>query len=286
VNIEAERDAARREGVCREENLPFLLEPAGSDSAGVLLVHGFTATPWEMRSLGAALAEAGFSVLAVRLPGHGTTPEDLAERRWEEWLAAVQTGHQLLAARCPRVYGVGMSTGGLLLLALAEAHPMGGLVLLSPYLRLRHPLAWASGFLRFLHPFQHHRLRPDLRPFYYDRRPVHGVFQLLRLLRRLRRSLGRLTLPILGIGSVGDQVIRVDSALELFRKLGSPQRELHLFGPEVPHVLITDENPRRQEVIRLVITFIADQEDLAGHAGRQKDPAPGPGSPRGCRSCR
>lgn len=263
MTADEERRAAREEGVRREENLPFLLTAEGDGAAGVLLIHGFTATPWEMHTLGTALFQAGYSVYGVRLPGHGTTPEDLAGRRWEEWLSAVERGFRLLAGRCSRVYGVGMSTGALLLLLLAETQPMAGLVLLSPYLRLRHPLALATGLLRFFHPFQKHQVAPDLRPFYYERRPVNGIFQLCRLLRRVRSSLGQLRSPALVIGSLGDRVIRIDSQIELFQHLGSRQRELHLFGLDVPHVLVTEGNLRQLEVLKMVEEFIGRLETSA-----------------------
>ncbi len=114
-----ERQLALAEGVGAAENLPFFLAPDGAGAA-VLLVHGFSATPWEMRSLAEHLCARGYACLAVRLPGHGTTPEDLAKRRWEEWLACAADGYDHLAGRFARVYAAGLSTGALLLLALAR----------------------------------------------------------------------------------------------------------------------------------------------------------------------
>src|SRR5512145_2081224 len=114
---------ARDDGVRKTADLPFLTTPAAARAA-VLLVHGFSATPWEMRPLAEALTQRGFACLAVRLPGHGTTPEDLATRRWEEWLAAVVTGYDRLALHFPRVYGAGLSTGALLTVLLAHQRPL------------------------------------------------------------------------------------------------------------------------------------------------------------------
>lgn len=267
MNIEEERQRARKEGVTREENLPFLLEPKGAAAAGVLLVHGFTASPWEMRLFAEGAAAAGFAALTVRLPGHGTTVEDLAERTFEEWLAEVERGYRLLAGRGLRVYGIGMSTGSLLLLALAGRCPLLGTVLLSPYLRLRHRLAPAAGLLRFVHPYQRHPLAGDLAPFYYDRRPLHGVYQLSRLVRHVRRMLTGLALPALMVGAAGDRTAEVDSIYELFRLLGSRRKECHFFGPEVPHILATRENPRWRETLRLTLDFLRDLE--AERSGEQ-----------------
>jgi len=274
MTIEQELDRARREGVAREGNLPFLLRPAGKAKAGILLVHGFTGSPWEMRPFGEALCEAGFLCLGVRLPGHGTRPEDLAQRRCEEWLEAVERGYRLLAAEGLYVYGIGQSTGALLLLALPAACRPRGLVLLSPFLRLRHRLAPAAGLIRFFKRFQT-RPRPlHLQPYYYDRRPVNGVYQLYRLVRRVRPELPQITSPVLVLSAEGDRTVRIDSAADLFGQLGSARKEHHIFGPEVPHVLTTDENPRWQKAFALTLDFLNTLERLRRKAGRVRREAP------------
>jgi carboxylesterase len=202
-------ERARTEGV-RDDDLPFALLPAGAVSA-VLMVHGFSATPWEMRTLADYLAKRGFACLALCLPGHGTTPEDLAGRRWEEWLDATVHGYDLLAERFSRVYGVGLSTGALLLLALALQRQPAGLILLSPYLRLRHRLAPFAGWLRYLKPYQQRPLGNAEAAHYYARRPLAGVHQINRLLRTLSSRLGEITAPALAIHGEGDQTIDIDS---------------------------------------------------------------------------
>ena len=44
---------------------------------GVLVLHGFTGNPASMRPLAELIAAAGYSVELPRLPGHGTTVEDM-----------------------------------------------------------------------------------------------------------------------------------------------------------------------------------------------------------------
>ena len=269
MSRDIERERSRREGVVREENLPFLMEPRQPATAGVVLVHGFTASPWEMRLFGEAAAEAGFTALGVRLPGHGTTPEDLAGRRYEEWLSTVEDGCRMLSARGLRIYGIGQSTGGLLLLAAAGRLPISGLILLSPYLRLRHRLAPAAGLVRFFRSYQRHFVPRELAPFYYDRRPVNGVYQLYRLIRRVRNHLERVTAPLLMIGSTGDRTIQVDSAYELFDALPGRRKECHFFGPEVPHILTTEENPRLRQTLQLTFDYLRCLEkENASDAGK------------------
>lgn len=284
MTIDEEIHRAEKEGVLRAENLPFLLRPAHPNGASVLLVHGFTATPWEVRPFGEQLAREGFSTRGVRLPGHGTTPEDLAGRRWEEWRQTVEGAYLSHAADGP-VYGVGVSTGALLLLALAESRPFAGLVLLSPYLSLRHPLARTAALLRFFHPYQHHPLPAALVPFYYERRPLNGIWQIQRLLRRLTPALPRITAPALVVSSLGDRTVANDSARRLFSRLGSGHREYHLYGPEVPHVLASWENPHlsaTQDLIGAFFRHLQFPEEKGGQKGHGPALRSSPGRPN-CR---
>ncbi len=102
----------------RASSEPFDL--VGDGDVGVLLLHGFTGTPWEVGYLGTQLAVAGYTVRAPRLPGHGTSLADLDTTTWEDWAVAVERALDELALRCKRVAVVGQSLGGLLALHLAS----------------------------------------------------------------------------------------------------------------------------------------------------------------------
>ncbi|GAB6084243.1 alpha/beta fold hydrolase [Desulfuromonas carbonis] len=248
---------ARQQGVTRDDAFPFLLEPEGRPVGGVLLVHGFTATPWEMRLLAEGLATAGYLALAVRLPGHGTRPEDLASRNRHDWLETVAVGYRLLRERDQPVFGVGMSTGGLLLATLATREPLVALALLSPFLRLAHPLAPLAGLLKRWHPYQERPLATGSEKHYYRRRPLAGIAEVQHLARELAPRLPQLILPVLAIAAEGDETVDVASGLTLFQRLGSRHKEYHRFGPGAPHVLATAENPFQVRVLEQLLSFFA-----------------------------
>lgn len=48
--------------------------PSSSRKSGVLLLHGFTSSPFEMKELAYLLHERQFSVSIPLLAGHGTIP--------------------------------------------------------------------------------------------------------------------------------------------------------------------------------------------------------------------
>jgi carboxylesterase len=270
--MEGLRARARAEGVIREDALPFLRAPGSRTRGGFLLVHGFTATPWEMRDLAEGLVGQGYTALAVRLPGHGTGVEDLATRSRHEWLETVEEGYRLLNRMVQPVFGVGMSTGGLLLGMLAARRPLAGLGLLSPYLRLAHPLAPLAGVMQYWRPYQERPLEEGADEHYYRRRPLAGIVQLRRLSREVARQLPQLTLPTLVLAAEGDQTVDVASGLELFRRLGSRHKEYHRFGPDAPHVLTSAESPFRERVLEQLFSFFAAAPDWQQAPARGQQP--------------
>jgi carboxylesterase len=106
--------------------------------SAVLLLHGFTGSPWEIRPLAEALAARGAFVSGPRLPGHGTTPEAMLYAGWRDWVEAAQVA-LLELGEFERVFVGGLSMGGLLALILAGRHPkrVSKVVLMAPVLKLQ-----------------------------------------------------------------------------------------------------------------------------------------------------
>ena len=117
---------------------PTILQGAEAWSAdggpnGALVLHGFTGNPSSMRGLAEALAAEGFAVELPRLPGHGTTIEDMAETGWSDWSSTAEQAYSGLASRCERVVVVGLSMGGTLTAWLAGRHAeISGIAVVNP----------------------------------------------------------------------------------------------------------------------------------------------------------
>lgn len=77
-----------------------LLQEVEAPVGGVLLIHGLSDLPYSMRTIGERLLAEGYTVLLLRVPGHGTCPGALAQVDWEDWAAAVR-----VAARGYSLYG-------------------------------------------------------------------------------------------------------------------------------------------------------------------------------------
>lgn len=90
---------------------------------GVLLIHGLTGTPNEMRILAKGLHQAGFTVYAMQLAGHCGDEADLCQTTWRDWYASVQEAAQFLKQKVDCLFVAGLSMGALLALKLAADQP-------------------------------------------------------------------------------------------------------------------------------------------------------------------
>src|SRR5207253_7020666 len=91
--------------------------------AGVLLAHGITGAPTEMKPVIKALAAAGFTVSCPQLAGHCSTLAELKRTRWEDWYGSLQSALEVLRQRCETVCVSDLSMGALLALILAARNP-------------------------------------------------------------------------------------------------------------------------------------------------------------------
>jgi carboxylesterase len=91
--------------------------------SGVLLIHGLTGTPAEMRFVGNGLNRAGFTVLGVQLAGHCGDEADLLATGWRDWYASVVQAAERLRDDVDHLFVAGLSMGAVLALKLAIDRP-------------------------------------------------------------------------------------------------------------------------------------------------------------------
>lgn len=85
----------------------------------VLLIHGLTGSPFEMKYLARQLNRAGFTVKGPCLAGHGTTLGDLKKTRWQDWYGTVYESFRELKSSHATVSIAGLCMGALLALKLS-----------------------------------------------------------------------------------------------------------------------------------------------------------------------
>lgn len=101
-------------------------------SPGVLLIHGYSGTPYEMTWLSKQLNDLGYTVYVPRLPGHGTCKKDFLSSNWKDWLRCVCDSYIDLSSKHETVYVGGHSMGALLATILARYFDVKKLFLMAP----------------------------------------------------------------------------------------------------------------------------------------------------------
>ncbi|MBN2358132.1 MAG: alpha/beta fold hydrolase [Deltaproteobacteria bacterium] len=238
---------------------PFFF--AGGSTAA-LLVHGFTGAPAEVRPLGEALARAGFTAMAPLLPGHGTSPEQLRNQTWPNWVAAVHRAYEELSGRgCDRVFAIGMSLGSLLAAELALNRPCAGLAMLSPAIFFASPLVKISWLATFL-PIDRPQPSPapdfddpeaDARTWCYEVIPGRAAHQVHLLNRHVKRRLPQLELPTLVVMSRRDASLKFESGAYVIDRVRSRDKTLVVLERSGHNVLVDSE---RERVVQQVLGFV------------------------------
>ena len=255
-----------------ENGAPYLLLAKRANKVGVVLVHGFLASPAELREFGQKLEAAGYPVMGVRLAGHGTSPWDLRDRNWEDWLESVRRGYRIMSAFVERICLVGFSSAGVLCLQLAAEQPDGlvSVATISAPVKFRNrnlifvPLVlgankltgWLSSF-EGVKPF--HTNKSEHPQINYRNIPVRSLYELRRMVDALTRNLPSVKAPALIIQGTGDKVVDPTSAEIIMKELGSKKKTLHMVDAK-RHGILNENIGDCQETVISFLASLSDQD--------------------------
>lgn len=210
----------------------YRLAGHGANSkVGIIFVHGFTGSPISMRPWADFFSAKGYTVSVPLLPGHGTTPEDLNQVKWQEWPAKVEAElHWMLQSGVtPFVFGLSMGGGTTLHVALRHSSTLAGIVLVNPMIHVKavpHQLAWAiSRFQKMRSSVGDDIKKPGVTEHGYDSLPAVGVYQLLKMLSYTRKRLHDVTAPLMLFHSKDDHTLPVSNTEIIMKGIGSISKQ-------------------------------------------------------------
>jgi carboxylesterase len=199
-------------------------------STGVVVCHGFTGSPHAVRAWAQSLADAGYAVRMPLLPGHGTSWQELARTRWQDWHAALDAAYLELAGECGHVVVAGLSMGGALALRIAATRPVAGTVVVNPGLVIDDPRAPLAGLLKFVlkstAAIGNDILKADMDEGAYPRTPVAAAHELNKMFKDTVRLLPRITAPVRVYRSSVDHIVSDKSMAALRRGLTNAPLEV------------------------------------------------------------
>lgn len=259
--------------------------------AGVLLAHGITGAPTEMKPLVRKLAAAGFTVACPQLSGHCSTLKELKRTRWTDWYSTLEASLEKLREQCSTVFVSGLSMGALLALKLAADHPgkVDGVATLSatfsydgwnvPRFRQRFLLPLALNTpLRYIWSYREpppfgikdERIRNIIAAVYasdathmpekygYSEFPGVTIRETFKLIKAVKRDLRKIVAPLLVVHATEDDMASLENARFLAASVASPEVET-FFVDDTYHVLTLDR--RKDDVAQRVATFFLRHSD-------------------------
>jgi carboxylesterase len=200
-------------------------------SNGILLFHGFTATVWEVKGLAEFIQNnTGMTVSAPLLPGHGTSPQDLSNCQFQDWLQAAETAYTAMRETSNSVIVGGESMGALLGLYLAAKYPeVKGLLLFAPALVI--PGIFQARFLKWLlfgYPKKNlEKPREGFLPWQgYRINPLNAVVELGKLQSAINQLLPNVIQPTLIFQGDRDETIDKNGSKIIYNAISSSSKQL------------------------------------------------------------
>lgn len=243
---------------------------ARGGATGVVLMHGFTASPHEVVWLGQHLAAQGHTVYVPRLSAHGTQPEDMARARYTDWVASAFDALHVVRAQCDRVVVAGLSMGACLALNVAAKTPVDGVVAMAAPLAViglpPERLRWGKylspysdqtdrgPFAEYIQQQQAARGEPVYGRVRYGRWSTSAVEQLMYLIQETATLLPQVSAPTLALYSKGDETVSLAHLEVLKAGLTGAPLETHVFERS-GHILTQDIESA--EVFDRVAAFVA-----------------------------
>ncbi|HOV60450.1 MAG TPA: alpha/beta fold hydrolase [Candidatus Hydrogenedentes bacterium] len=249
---------------------PLSMGPERAHGA-VLFIHGFNGAPNHFADLPEKVAQEGWYVRVMVLPGHGTSPRDFRETTPDDLLGAVIEELQLLHERFGNVVLLGHSMGGsLAVLAAAQTGLASGVILAAPYFGLtRHlpfgplPEWWVRKLSRVIkwipfpsrmHPIRRRSARKQITAYKW----LHSDCGITAM--EVARQAGdpavleKVRVPALLIQSRNDTVTCPVKGMECFARLRAPWTEV-AWLENSDHIVFWDYEA--DNVTRAVLSFLS-----------------------------
>ena len=198
---------------------------------GILIIHGITSTTSSMMFLAEHFANAGFNVELPGLTGHGTKWQDMNDLKYTDWIKDLETALAKLKKRCSKLFLCGLSLGGGLALFLSGKHPeIAGTILINHASKFTNPKFWfvpiIRKFVKSVPAVASDIKDPNSKEIAYDRTPTNGIYEMLKMLKEVKKIQPEIVMPILIFKSKEDHVVPRISATFTMKKLGSKDKEL------------------------------------------------------------
>ena len=247
----------------------------GNIGRTIILIHGLTGTPNELKSLASFFNRKGYTVLCPRLANHGASINVLKFSRWQDFYASVRDAFLSLPKEEKKeVFTAGLSMGALLGLLLADEFPevVKAVSCLAPTLfydgwntpssKIILPLLYMSSIKYMIYfkedpPYgvKNKAIQERVHRYYgnallndvstvaehgYAYFPVALLQQLHFLVRQLSKRLPMMKFPVQLIHANDDDMASIKNSVYIYERLQSDIKEM-IFLYNSHHIITADQ---------------------------------------------
>ncbi len=242
---------------------PFFFDKGSK--TGVLLLHGFTSTPYQFRELGKYLAERGLTVYAPLVAGHGTCPEDLKNTCAEDWKKSVEEAYRFLKSKTENIVIIGNSFGGNLAFYLARKTNNDPKAIISLSAPIKLTFGWFIKLRLYLYGWMKEYYRKATKIYQIDYTdmidevtypliPIKSLRDFLSFVKEETiPNLKEVKAPILIVYASNDLVVSPKSARFIYENVRSLNKEIFELKTN-HHVILTDK--KKEELFKKTYDLI------------------------------
>jgi carboxylesterase len=228
---------------------------------GILLIHGFTAAPIDMKPLGEKLNSFGYTVYAPLLAGHGLTPEDFKNTSWKDWEHSAAEALECLKETCRKIVAIGHSMGGLIALSLAAQGKLDGIVSINaPIIYRERDYYFADRLLgkqEYVEkPGKKEEIsvnKEGLPHFSYVKVPVECLVSLNKILTPIRNELRKIGCPVLVVQSLEDKTVHPRSGRMIEKSIKHRRKDVIYWSKEDHDLPLSPQRDKLAEKIRMFL---------------------------------
>ncbi len=251
-------------------SLSFIFKHTDKPPKGaVLLFHGLTGSPFELKKYGIFLYNNGYDVFAESLPGHGEKFGEIYTVTYKDWLNFSYQKFEELEREYKNVFVSGLCLGAVLAVQLGAKYQerVKGIISLSttlyldgwrlPWYSFLMPLA-LSTIVRYYynypecdpHGIKNERTRSVVKKLLekgdvgMNDFPMAAIYELIKLSRYTRKNLTNVISPILLVHANQDDLTSTKSAKIVYNRIQSKQKELIILNDSYHMVLYDNEKEK------------------------------------------
>lgn len=228
---------------------------------GIVLIHGFTACPIDMKPLGEALNTYGYTIAAPLLAGHGLTPEELKNTSWYDWVDSASEAVKALRERCEKVIAVGHSMGGLIALSLAAESKLDGVVSInSPIIYSDRNFHFADRLLGKQEYLDKENKQTEISvnreglPHYsYIKVPVNSFVSFNKAITPVQNELGKIECPALVVQSLEDKMVDPKSGRMIEKSIKHRHKDVIYWAKEDHYIILSAQRNKLADKIQVFL---------------------------------